>query len=91
MVLRSRASLARAPLIKFSYNAHSDWLKKHGSLEYKTRDKSCHVICESHHAAGFKSKVLHFRVKNTALKDTNGKGKFKECPVFVLWIKESFW
>ena len=90
MVLRSRASRARAPQIKFSYNAHSDWLKKHGSWEYKTRGKSCHAICESHHAAGFKSKVLHFRVKNTALKDTNGKGKFKECSVFVLWIRKAF-
>ena len=36
-----------------------------------------HTNCESHHVVVFKTKFSHFRVKNTPLKDTNGKGKFK--------------
>ena len=33
---------------------------------------------------GFKTKVSHFRVKKIDHSKTNGKEKFKECPVFVL-------
>ena len=34
--------------------------------------QSPRAICESHHAAvGFQTKVPHFWVKNTSLKDTN--------------------
>ena len=59
--------------IKFRYNVHSDWLK---SMLYESIKQG--AICESHHAVVFKTKVLHFRYKNTPFKDTvNGKGKFK--------------
>ena len=30
----------------------------------------------------FTRRYLHFQVKNTPLKETDGKGKFKECLVF---------
>ena len=43
----------------------------------------CHAICESHHAVVFKTKVLRLRVKNTLLKDTNGKEKFKRMLSFL--------
>ena len=33
-------------IIKFRYNAHSDWLKKLASLEYKTPGYRFHAICE---------------------------------------------
>ena len=50
---------------------------------------SCYL---SHHAAVFKTKVSHFKVKNTPLKDTKMEMESsKECPVFFLWTKESFW
>ena len=39
----------------------------------------------------FKTKVSRFRVKNTPLKDTNGKGKFKRMLSFLFVDKESFW
>ena len=38
----------------------------------------------------FKTKFSHFRVKNTPLKDTNGKGKFKWMLSFLSWTEESF-
>ena len=44
---------------------------------------------------GFKTRVMHFRVKNTPLKDGNGKRKFKRMLVFLfvekgkLFIKKS--
>ena len=48
---------------------HSDWLKKHS----KSTD---HVLV-------FKTKVSHFRVKNTPLKSSNEGSVF-----FFLWTKE---
>ena len=33
-------------IIMFRYNAHSDWLKKLASLEYKTLGYRFHAICE---------------------------------------------
>ena len=33
---------------------------------------------------GYKTKVSHFKVKNTPLKDTDGKGKFKRMLSFLL-------
>ena len=41
----------------------------------------------------FKTRVLHFKVKNTPLKDKNWKEKVQkpwQCSVFFLWRKESF-
>ena len=48
--------------IKFRYNEHSDWLK---SMLYESIKQG--AICESHHVVVFKTKVLHFRYKNTPL------------------------
>ena len=36
---------------------------------------------------GFKTRVLHFKVKNTPLKDKHGKGKFKRMLRF-LFVEE---
>ena len=38
----------------------------------------------------FTRRYLDFQVKNTPLKETDGKGKFKECLVFFQWTKEGF-
>ena len=39
----------------------------------------------------FKTKVLHFKLENTSIKDVNGKRKFKKkCSVSFLWTNESF-
>ena len=38
----------------------------------------------------FKTKVLHFKIENTPIKDTNGKRKFKRMLSFLLWTKKSF-
>ena len=43
----------------------------------------------SHHAVVFKTKVSHFKVKNTHTKMEMESSK--EFPVFFLWTKESFW
>ena len=32
-----------------------------------------------HHVVVLKTKVLHFKLENTSIKDTNEKRKFKEC------------
>ena len=34
------------------------------------------------HVVVFKTKVLHFKIENTPIKDTNGKRKFKRMPQF---------
>ena len=72
--------------IKFRYNVYSDWLK---SMLYESIKQG--AICESHHVMVFKTKVSHFRYKNTPFKDTNGKGKFKRILIFLFVDKESFW
>ena len=41
-----------------------------------------------YHVVVFKTKVLHFKIENTTIKDTNGKRK--ECSVSFLWTNESF-
>ena len=38
----------------------------------------------------FTRRYLDFQVKNMPLKETDGKGKFKECLVFFQWTKEGF-
>ena len=56
---------------------HSDCLKKHESKKHGSALKLSRAICESHHAVVFETKVSHFRVKYTPLKDKNGIGKVK--------------
>ena len=36
-----------------------------------------------HHVVVFKTKVLHFKIENTPIKDTNGKRKFKRMLSFL--------
>ena len=51
---------------------------------------SCYLF--SHQAVVFKTKVSHFKVKNTPFKDTKMEMESsKECPVFFLRTEESFW
>ena len=38
----------------------------------------------------FKTKVLHFKIENTPIKDTNGKRKFKRMLSFLLVDKRKF-
>ena len=46
---------------------------------------SCYL---SHHGVVFKTKVSHFKVKNTPLKDTKMEMESsKERPVSLLWTK----
>ena len=40
------------------------------------------------HVVVFKTKVLHFKIENTPIKDTNGKRKFKRMLSFLLWTKK---
>ena len=55
--------------------------KCHRSTEWLTR---------FHHVVVFKTKVLHFKIENTPIKDTNGKRKFKRMLSFLLRTKKSF-
>ena len=54
----------------------------------------CHpstkLLAHFHHVVLLKTKVLHFKLENTSIKDTNGKRKFKECSHSFLWTIESF-
>ena len=46
----------------------------------------------SYYAVLFKTKVSHFKVKNTLFKDAKmAMESSKERSVFFLWTKESFW
>ena len=45
-------------------------------------------LARVHHVVVFKTKVLHFKIENTPIKDTNGKGKFlknAQFPEHSLW------
>ena len=44
---------------------------------------------KSLNAVVFKTKVAHFRVKNTPLKETNCKGKFKRGLSFFCWTRKA--
>ena len=46
---------------------------------------------ETAHGVVYKTSVLHFKVKNTPLKDTDGKGKFKRMLNFLLVNKVIAW
>ena len=43
----------------------------------------CHPSSRVHHVVVFKTKVLHFKIENTPIKDTNGKKKFKRMLSFL--------
>ena len=45
---------------------------------------------ESLNAVVFKTKVAHFRIKNTPLKDTNCEGKFKRGLSFFCCARKAF-
>ena len=53
--------------------------KCHRSTEWLTR---------FHHVVVFKTKVLHFKIENTPIKDTNGKRKFKRMLSFLFVDKQ---
>ena len=57
-------------------------------------DSKCHSstkwLARVHHVVVFKTKVLHFKIENTPINDTNGKGKFKECSISFLRTSGSF-
>ena len=55
--------------------------KCHPSTKWLARD---------HDVVVFKTKVLHFKIENTPIKDTNGKRKFNGILSFFLWTNESF-
>ena len=40
-------------------------------------------LARVHHVVVFKTKVLHFKIENTPIKDTNGKTKFKRMLSFL--------
>ena len=40
-------------------------------------------LARVHHVVVFKTKVLHFKIENTPIKDTNGKRKFKRMLSFL--------
>ena len=44
-----------------------------------------------HRAVVFKTKILHFKVKDSLLKHTNKKGKFERTLIFLFVDKESFY
>ena len=67
--------------IKFRYNVHSDWLK---SMLYQSIKQG--AICESHHVMVFKTKVSHFRYKNTQMERESSK----EYSFFFLWTRKAF-
>ena len=46
---------------------------------------------ETAHGVVYKTSVSHFKVKNTPLKDTDGKGKFKRMLNFFLVNKVIAW
>ena len=55
-------------------------------------------LARVHHVVVFKTKVLHFKIENTPIKDTNGKRKFKRMLSFLFVDKRklfamglSFW
>ena len=54
----------------------------------------CHLstkwLARDHDVVVSKTKVLHFKIENTPIKDTNGKRKFKRMLSFLLWTNESF-
>ena len=41
------------------------------------------MVGARYHVVVFKTKVLHFKIENTPIKDTNGKGKFKRMFSFL--------
>ena len=47
-------------------------------------------LARDHDVVVFKTKVLHFKIENTPIKDTSGKRKFKRMLSFLLWTNESF-
>ena len=54
----------------------------------------CHLstkwLARDHDVVVSETKVLHFKIENTPIKDTNGKRKFKRMLSFLLWTNESF-
>lgn len=48
------------------------------------------LLC-MHRAVVFKTKILHFKMKDSLLKHTNKKGKFQRTLIFLFVDKESFY
>ena len=47
-------------------------------------------LARVHDVVVFKTKVLHFKIENTPIKDTNGKRKFKRMLSFLFANKQRF-
>ena len=69
--------------VQWSFQPCRGWGKKriwhlckcHPSTKWLARD---------HDVVVFKTKVLHFKIENTPIKDTSGKGKFKRMLSFLI-------
>ena len=57
--------------------------KSHGQPHTSKCHPSTKWLARVHHVVVFKTKVLHFKIENTPIKDTNGKRKFKRMLSFL--------
>ena len=75
--------------IQWSCQPFSVWGKKR-IWHFSKCHPSTKWLARVHHVVVFKTKVFHFKIENTPIKDTNGKRKFKRMLSFLLVDKRKF-
>ena len=81
----SQTKSVESPILHFpqTSNGHVNQERKKRIWHLSKCHPSTKWLARVHHVVVFKTKVLHFKIENTPIKDTNGKRKFKRMLSFL--------
>ena len=75
--------------VQWSCQPFRGWVKKRIWHLCKSHPSTKWLV-RVHDVVVFKTKVMHFKIENMPINNTNGKRKFKRMLSFPLWTNESF-
>ena len=77
--------------VQWSCQPFRGWRKKKRIWHLCKCHPSTKWLVRVHDVVVFKTKVLHFKIENTSIKETNGKRKFKRMLSFLFVDKRNLW
>ena len=82
LLIQTKSVKSPIPHVQWSCQPFRGWRKKKRIWHLCKCHPSTKWLARVHDVVVFKTKVLHFKIENTPIKDTNGKRKFKRMLSF---------
>ena len=83
LLIQTKSVKSPIPHVQWSCQPFRGWRKKKRIWHLCKCHPSTKWLARVHDVVVFKTKVLHFKIENTPIKDTNGKRKFKRMLSFL--------